>query len=34
MSDAFVRFVVVVVVVVVVLFVLRQVASGFSDVMN
>jgi len=30
MSDAFVRFVVVVVV----LFVLRQVASGFSDVMN
>jgi len=31
MSDAFVRFVVVVVVV---LFVLRQVASGFSDVMN
>jgi len=33
MSDAFVRFVVVVVVVVV-LFVLRQVASGFSDVMN
>jgi len=32
MSDAFVRFVVVVVVVV--LFVLRQVASGFSDVIN